>query len=158
RGVTRSTGPRGFFSPASAFALSPFCGWPLPAGCACLPPPLPSLPPPSARCALSAFSDFWPFAGLPALSSFSAIDLYSRALGTPHLAARVTLANELEPDPGRLAVLRIGQRQIGQVDGGFLADDAAFLLRRLLLVALDHVDAAHQRAAVGGTHLDHLAA
>src|SRR5205814_183282 len=38
-----------------------------------------------------------------------------------------------------------------------LGDDAAFLARRLLLVALDHVDAAHQRAVVGRAHLDHLA-
>src|SRR3954463_2535644 len=129
--MTRSCGPRGFFSPASPFsprpalgASSPFCGWPFPPGWACLPPPFPSLPPASAFGALSAFSDLPPFA-LPALSSFSAIDLYSRALGDAHLAARITLADKLEPDTGRLAVLRIGQRQIGQVDGGLLADDAA---------------------------------
>src|SRR4249919_1363432 len=38
-----------------------------------------------------------------------------------------------------------------------LGNDAALLLRALLLVALDHVDAAHQGAVVLGTHLDHLA-
>src|SRR5262249_18930949 len=54
------------------------------------------------------------------------------------------------------AVLGIGERQIGQVDRGFLADDAALLLRGLLLVALDRVDAAHQRALLGRAHLDHL--
>ena len=44
------------------------------------------------------------------------------------------------------------------MDRALLGDDAAFLLRGLALVALDHVDAAHQRAVVGRTHLDHLAA
>src|SRR3954471_2349508 len=39
-----------------------------------------------------------------------------------------------------------------------LGDDAAFLLSALLLVALDHVDAAYQGAIVGRAHLDHLAA
>src|SRR5262245_21591306 len=105
--MTRSCGPRGFFSPASPFsplgALSPFCGCPLPPGWACLP-----LPAASAFGALSAFSDLPPLA-FPALSSFSAIDLYSRALGKAHLAACIALADELEPDAGGLAVLRIGQ-------------------------------------------------
>src|SRR4051812_32805791 len=40
----------------------------------------------------------------------------------------------------------------------FLGDDAAFLLRALLLVALDHVDATHQRAVSGRAHLNHLTA
>src|SRR5262249_15832809 len=87
----------------------------------------------------------------------SAIDFYSRPLGDAHLAPGIALAHELEPDPGRLAVLGIGERQIGQVDGRFLGDDAAFLLRALLLVALDHVDAAHQGAALVGAYLDPLA-
>src|SRR6476661_3232349 len=38
-----------------------------------------------------------------------------------------------------------------------LGNDAALLLRALLLVALDHVDAAHQGAVLLGAHLDHLA-
>ena len=33
-----------------------------------------------------------------------------------------------------------------------------FLLRGLALVALDHVDAAHQRAVIRRTHLDHFTA
>src|SRR5262245_64181686 len=41
--------------------------------------------------------------------------------------------------------------------GGLLGDDAALLLRALLLVPFDHIDAAHQGAAVIGAHLDHLA-
>src|SRR5215468_10172402 len=38
-----------------------------------------------------------------------------------------------------------------------LGDDAALLLRALLLVALDQVDATHQGAVIVWTHLDHLA-
>src|SRR5262245_56579913 len=41
--------------------------------------------------------------------------------------------------------------------GGLLGDDAALLLRALLLMPFDHIDAAHQRAAVIDAHLDHLA-
>ena len=67
------------------------------------------------------------------------------------------LADEFEADAGRLAVLGIGHRQVGQVDRALLGDDPAFLLRGLALVALDHVDAAHQRAVVGRAHLDHFA-
>src|SRR5882672_7391435 len=99
----------------------------------------------SAAGPLSAFGAF--------LSSLSAIDLNSRALGHPDLL----VAYHLETDAGRLAVLRIGDRQIGQMHRRLLGDDAAFLRRRLLLVALHHVNAAHQRAALGRTHLDHFA-
>src|SRR5215471_974955 len=42
--------------------------------------------------------------------------------------------------------------------GGLLGDDAALLLRALLLVPLDQIDAAHQSAALLGAHLDHFAA
>src|SRR5262249_55876379 len=42
------------------------------------------------------------------------------------------------------------------MDRRLLGHDAAFLGRALALVALDHVDAAHQRTAFGRTHLDHL--
>ena len=66
-------------------------------------------------------------------------------------------ADELEADAGRLAVLGIGDRQIGQVDGALFRDDPALLLRSLALVTLDHVDAAHERTVLIGTHLDHLA-
>src|SRR5438094_1762252 len=103
----------------------------------------------SGRGALSALSAFW----TGALSSLSAIDLNSRALGHPDLL----VTDHLEADTRRLAVLRIGQRQIGQMHRRLLGDDAAFLGRRLLLVALDHVDAANECAALGRAHLDHLA-
>src|SRR6266567_3266769 len=130
----------------------------------------PFLAPPAARAAASAFalaarSAFAAFSGAGALSAFgvfsafaflsslSAIDLNSRALGHPDLL----VADNLEADTGRLAVLRIGNREVRQVNRRFLGDDPAFLRRRLLLVALDHVNAAHQRAIGGRTHLDHLA-
>src|SRR5205085_2722305 len=58
---------------------------------------------------------------------------------------------------GRLAVLRVGQRQIGDVHRRLLGNDAALLGAGLLLVALDQIDAAHQCAALGRAHLDHLA-
>src|SRR5712692_8221457 len=85
----------------------------------------------------------------------SAIDLGSRTLGDAHLLA---VGHHLEPDPGRLAVLGIGDRQVGHVDRRLLGDDAAVLARGLTLVALDHVDAAHQRAALRRHDLDDLAA
>src|SRR5438034_189187 len=69
------------------------------------------LSPFSARGALSPFGALAP-AGF---SSFSAIDLDSRALGEPHLLAVATFTDELEADAGRLAVPGIHQRQIGQV-------------------------------------------
>src|SRR5258707_14308650 len=83
----------------------------------------------------------------------SAIDLCSRALGDAHL-----LAVRLNPEThaGRLAVLA-DDRDVGQVDRRLLRDDAALLRLGLFLVALDHVDAADQRLAVGRTHLEHLA-
>src|SRR5262245_4144681 len=84
----------------------------------------------------------------------SAIDLGSRAFGNTN--ARAILLN-FPADTCRLAVLRIGVGDVGQVDRRLLGDDATLLRRRLLLVALDHVDAAHDRAAFTRTHLDHLA-
>src|ERR1043166_8249863 len=61
-----------------------------------------------------------------------------------------------EPDTGRLAVLaHIGK--VRQMDRRLFRDDAAFLRLGLLLVTLHHVDAAHQRPAFRGTHLEHLA-
>src|SRR5436309_560603 len=77
-------------------------------------------------------------------SFLSAIDLNSRALGKAHLLAVAALADELEADARRLAVLGVGDRQIRQVDRRLLGDDAALLLRGLALVALDHVHAAHE--------------
>ena len=43
------------------------------------------------------------------------------------------------------------------MDRRLLGDDAAFLVLGLLLVALDEVDAANQRLALGVTHLEHFA-
>src|SRR4051812_49449819 len=43
------------------------------------------------------------------------------------------------------------------MDRRLLGDDAAFLALALLLVALHHVDAAHQCLVLGGTHLEHFA-
>src|ERR1700682_1844334 len=112
----------------------------------------------AALVACSALSGRCDFSGLAAcLSSVSAIDLNSGTLGDAHFLAIVVLADKFETDPGRLAVLGVRQRDVGQVDRRFLGNDAALLRGALLLVALDHVDAAHQRAAVGAAHLDDLA-
>src|SRR5580698_11485334 len=82
----------------------------------------------------------------------SAIDLCSRAFGDAYLLA---IRLNLESHAGRLAVLA-DERNVGQVDRRLLRDDAALLRLGLLLVALDQVDPAHQRLALGGTHLEHL--
>src|SRR5579871_4453430 len=83
----------------------------------------------------------------------SAIDLCSRTFGDAYLGS---IFLNLETDAGRLAVLA-DERDVGQVDRRLFRDDAALLVLGLLLVALDEVDAAHQRLAVVGTHLEHLA-
>src|SRR6267378_3648682 len=78
--------------------------------------------------ARSAFPPFWAwsvfgalsaFSPLGFLSSLSAIDLNSRPLGE----ADLLVAHDLEADAGRLAVLRIGEREVRQVHRGFLGDD-----------------------------------
>src|SRR3954469_19473955 len=145
RGVTRSSGSRCFLSPPSAAfflaaALS-FAAWAF-----------------SARAAASGdLSCFGAALALPASSFLSAIDLYSRALGDANLLAVLARAHEFESNASRLAVLRIRNRNVGQVDRRLLGDDAALVLRRLLLVALDHVDAAHHDAVIVRTHLENLA-
>src|SRR5580692_1659320 len=83
----------------------------------------------------------------------SAIDLCSRAFGDSYLLA---ISLNLEPYAGRLAVLA-DDRNVGQMDRRLLGDDAALLRLGLLLVALDEIDTAHQRLAVGGMHLEHRA-
>src|SRR5262249_54922411 len=55
------------------------------------------------------------------------------------------------------AVLGILQRQIGDVNGRLLGDDATLLLRRLALVPAHHVDTAHQCPVVLGHDLVDLA-
>src|SRR5580704_16369346 len=150
RAGTRGSASRGFWSafsalPAAAAAL--FCL----AALSCLAAffsALAAVSGSSGRC-LSGF--------FACLSSVSAIDLDSRALGDAHLLAVVVFADIFEADPGRLAVLGVRQRDVRQVDRRFLGNDAALLRGALLLVALDHVDAAHQRTAVGAAHLDDLA-
>src|SRR5215471_9921737 len=133
--MTRSSGFLAFgaASPLAA-GLSPLSAfWPLAAACWAAG----ALSPFSGRGALSDFSGFSPLPGFLASVFLSAIDLDSRTLGDPHLAAVVAFAHELEPDPRRLAVLGIGERQIGKVHRRLLGDDAALLLRGLLLVPLD---------------------
>src|SRR5262249_34727590 len=85
------------------------------------------------------------------------IDLDSRTLGKANELAIVPCADRLETDARRLAVLGIGERDVGQMDRQLLGDDAALLLRSLLLVAFDHVNAAHQHALGPRQDLDHLA-
>src|SRR5215813_1700351 len=148
--------------PGAAFGLPlgtppspPLSALPLGAPLGALSPPLASAADLSAFAALGALGAFSSFADFSALGFFSsAIDLGSRTLGDPDLLA---VRLDLEADAGRLAVLGIGDRDVGQMDRQLLGDDAAFLLRGLALVTLDHVDAAHERAVLGRAHLDHLA-
>src|SRR5581483_8650345 len=81
------------------------------------------------------------------------LDHLAGALGETHLAA---VGEHLEADAGRLAVLGILERQVGEVDGGLLGDDAALLLCGLALVSQHHVDAAHERPVLLGHDLEHL--
>src|SRR5712672_3625164 len=148
--------PACFFSPPlSPLSDLPFCG--LSGFCAGAPPAAAADASAFAGlAALSGFAALSSLGALPALGFFSsAIDLGSRTLGDPDLLA---VRPELEADAGRLAVLGIGDRDVGQVDRQLLGDDAALLLCGLALVALDHVDPAHRGAAFGRAHLDHLAA
>src|SRR5262245_45546130 len=92
-------------SPCSGF--SPLAGfWPL-ACCPC-----------SGFGPLAGFSALSPLAALSDFFSLSAIDLDSRTLGEAHFLAVVALADELEPDARRLAVLGIRQGQVRQVEIG----------------------------------------
>src|SRR5579872_1418715 len=83
----------------------------------------------------------------------SAIDLCSRAFGDAYFGA---IRMNLETHAGRLAVLA-DDGDVGQVDRSLFRDDAALLVLGLLLVALDEVDAAHQRLALVGAHFEHFA-
>src|SRR4029077_11349065 len=147
RAGTRGSGSRAFFSALSALSALPAAA----AALSCLAAFFSALAAASGvggRC-LSGF--------FACLSSVSAIDLDSGTLGDAHFLAIIALADIFEADPGRLAVLGIGERDVRQVDRRFLGNDAALLRGALLLMALDHVDAAHQRTAVGAAHLDDLA-
>src|SRR5262249_16847987 len=57
----------------------------------------------------------------------------------------------------RLAVLGVGDCNVGEGNRQLLGDDAALLLGRLALVALDEIDAAHQRPSRGGVYPDDFA-
>src|SRR5277367_6046012 len=149
RAGTRSSGARGAVGlPAADAALS------LRACFAAFLSSLPALAICSALCGRADCSGLPlsgpPLAGLPwplaFFSSVSAIDLDSRALGDAHFLALLAFAHNFESDARRLAVLRIGQRHVRQVNRRLLRDDAAFLRRTLALVPLDHVDTAHQHA------------
>ena len=90
-----------------------------------------------------------PWAVCRACCSFlSAIDLNSRALGDAHLAARSPSPTNSKPTRVGLPSLGSASARLDRWIGRLLGDDAAFLLRGLPLVALDHVDAAHERAAL----------
>src|SRR5947209_13594717 len=104
-------------------------------------PPSPRPPLACACFLLSAFASALPpsfcaplFAGAPPLAGFaaafflsSAIDQISGTLGETDFPAVV---ENLETDACRLAVLGIGDRNIGDVDRQFLAHDAALFLHR----------------------------
>src|ERR1700748_1531369 len=95
-----------------------------------------TLRPPPACCsgflALPPAAGVFPAGFAPALAPppflLSAIDHFSRTFGDANLAAIVEV---LETDAGRLAVLRIGESEVGQMDRRFLRDYSRFLLRRL---------------------------
>src|SRR5262249_14350584 len=99
--------PFPFSPPLSGLPLGAPFGAPLAAGA------------PSAAAA-AGFSPFGAFAGFSSLAGFSpfgilsvsAIDLGSRTFGDSDLRAVVP---DLEADAGRLAVLGIGDRDVGQV-------------------------------------------
>src|SRR5271154_4821215 len=61
-------------------------------------------------------------------------------------ANALAVIQRLVTDTGGAARLGIDMRQIGKMDSGFLADDAALLLLGLALMALDQIDAADQGA------------
>src|ERR1700742_2606210 len=100
--------------------LSPPLSAPLPLAAALpgLASPFAAGAPPAAAAGFSALAGFAGLSSFGALSalgflSVSAIDLGSRTLGESDLLA---VRLELEADAGRLAVLRIGERDVGQVD------------------------------------------
>src|SRR5580698_10209458 len=121
--MRRRGGPLGSGSVASAAGLAAF---------GALSPPSPFACSPFSPLACLAFGAASPLSALPAFFaaaflsvSSSAIDLDSRTLGDAHLAAVIA---DLEADPGRLAVLGIGDGDVGQVQWRFLGNDAACLL------------------------------
>src|ERR1700716_1968156 len=78
------------------------------------------------------------FAGLPGEADFAAVE-------------------RLEADAGRLVALAVDMGDVRDVKHGFLLDDAAGLAHGRARVALDHVDALDEDAAVLGQDAQHLA-
>src|SRR5690606_24513149 len=76
-------------------------------------------------------------------------------LGETNLLA---IVEDAEADAGRLAVLRILDGEVRNLDRGFLGNDAALGLRRLALVTAHDVDATDERAVLLRANLDDLAA
>src|SRR5579875_2545411 len=85
----------------------------------------------------------------------SPVEDFAGPLGKADLAA---VLERLEPDPGRLAVPGVDMGDVGDVQHRLLLDDAAGLADRRPGMALDHVDALDQDAAVLGQDAQHLAA
>src|SRR6516164_4839516 len=83
----------------------------------------------------------------------SAIDHISRMFGDADLAA---IIENFETNPGGLAILRISQRKIGDMDGCLFRDNASLLLGSLALVPFHEVDAPHDRALKLWQDLKHL--
>src|ERR1700742_822766 len=72
-------------------------------------------------------------------------------------ADALAVAQRLVTDTRGAARLGVDMRQIGKMDGRFLADDATLLALGRALMALDHIDAADQGAIFLGKKLDHFA-
>src|SRR5262249_29606295 len=102
---------------------------------------------------LAPFSGFGAFFSLSFSLSFSAIDLDSGALGEADFPSTVTLAYVFEPCTGRFAAF-FAECKVRNVNRRLFGDDAAFLRTGLLLMALDDVDAAHQRTSLDRMHFD----
>src|SRR5689334_14059783 len=82
------------------------------------------------------------------------IDGFPRATGDAHLA---TVLEEFVTDAGRLTGFRILMGNVGDVDGAFLLHDAAGIAGRGAGMALHHMDALHDDAALRAQHAQNLA-
>src|SRR6185312_1432467 len=68
------------------------------------------------------------------------------------------VVQELETNARGLPAFRVGERDIGNMNARLFRDDAALHLRRLALVAANHLNPAHEHAVFFGQHLDDFAA
>src|SRR5579862_8287363 len=87
--------------------------------------------------------------------SSSRVENLAGALRIAHLAA--ILENAIT-DPRRLLRFRVEMGDVRHVDRRLFLDDAAGLAGPWRRVALHHVDALHEDAAVSALHAQHLAA